>query len=108
MARSLFIAAALAPFAAGLLIGGSLALPALAQPAAVTSPADPAALDLEAIPVQPVKGPLSVKGVAGEDDDDAPGATEGGRSHHGDAYEAENEGHGHDDGDGDGDGDFDE
>ncbi len=99
MARSLFIAAALAPFAAGLLIGGSLSLPAFAQTAAVTSPADPAALDLEAIPVQPVKGPLSVKGVAGEDDDDAPGALEGGRSHHGEAHEAE--GHGHDDSDGD-------
>ncbi len=98
MARSLLLFAALVPFAAGLLVGGAISLPALAQPAAITAPADPTAIDLEAIPVKPVKGQLSVKGVAG-DDDDAPRLGSSGKASGGDAIEAENGGKGQDDGD---------
>ncbi len=98
MARSLLLVAALLPFAAGLALGSAISLPALAQPATVAAPADPAAIDLEAIPMKPVKGPLAVKGVAGEDDD-APRLGAGGKTSGGDAVEAENGGKGQDDGD---------
>lgn len=48
-----------------------LALPAVAGSSDGTSASGPAGepLDLEAIPVKPVTGPLAVKGVAGDDDD---------------------------------------
>ena len=98
MARSLLLFAALVPFAAGLLVGGAITLPALAQPAAIIAPADATAIDLEAIPVKPVKGQLSVKGVA-EEDDDAPRLGSTGKAGGGDAAEAENDGKAKDDGD---------
>ena len=105
MARSLLLVATLVPFAAGVIIGGTLALPALAAPQAVATPAP---LDLEAIPVKPVTGPLAVQGVGGDDEEDAPRAGTqvdakdkllDGKAK-GDASEAE--------GRGDDDGDFDE
>jgi hypothetical protein len=97
MARSLLLVATLAPFAAGLIIGSQITLPALAQPASVAAPADPAAIDLEAIPVKPVKGPLAVKGVG--DDDDAPRLGSGGKTEASKSLDAEKSGKGEDDGD---------
>ena len=67
MARPLLLLAAIAALTAGV-----HAMPALAQqPAIPAANADPLAIDLEAIPVQPVKGALSVKGVAGDDEDES-------------------------------------
>jgi len=66
MARPLLLLAAIAALTAGV-----HALPALAQqPAIPAANADPLAIDLEAIPVQPVKGALAVKGIAGEDEEE--------------------------------------
>jgi len=67
MARPLLLLAAIAALTAGV-----HALPALAQqPAIPAANADPLAIDLEAIPVQPIKGALSVKGIAGDDEEES-------------------------------------
>jgi hypothetical protein len=73
MRKSLLLLAAIVPLSVG-----ALALPGLAASAAGPSgPADPLAIDLDAIPVKPVAGPLAVQGVAGDDED---GEREGARS----------------------------
>lgn len=69
MTRPMLLLVASFTLAAGASVTG-FALPALAGPQVATDPAivQPQ-IDLEAIPVQPVQGPLSVKGVAGDDDE---------------------------------------
>lgn len=70
MTRPSLLLAATISLAAGACVIGGFALPALAQqPAAAGSSADPTAIDLDAVPVKPVKGPLSVKGIGGDDED---------------------------------------
>lgn len=72
MTRPLLLLAAIFTLAAGTCVAGSFVLPALAQPQITGDPTvGQPQIDLEAIPVQPVKGPLSVKGVAGDDDHDS-------------------------------------
>ena len=66
MRKSLLLLATILPLSAG-----AFALPGFAASAADPSaPADPLAIDLDAIPVKPVAGPLAVQGVAGDDEDD--------------------------------------
>ncbi|HZP19220.1 MAG TPA: hypothetical protein VFB16_03350 [Bauldia sp.] len=62
----------LALSAMALLPLGALVLPATAQPPSLPLVAKPAgdAIDLSAIPVQPVVGPLAVKGVGDDDEGD--------------------------------------
>lgn len=70
MTRPLLLLATTFSLAAGTCVAGSFALPALAQPQIAGDPtAGQPQIDLEAIPVQPVKGPLSVKGAAGDDEE---------------------------------------
>ncbi|MCX5515330.1 hypothetical protein C3941_21605 [Kaistia algarum] len=91
MRKSLLWLAAIVP-----LVFGGLALPAIAASIGTTAPADPLAIDLDAIPVQPVAGPLAVQGVAGDDDDDGhAGARSAEHRKHGE-IEADDEAGSHD------------
>jgi hypothetical protein len=64
-----------------LAIVAGLTLPVAAESAGGPTPDQAAneALNLDAIPVQPVTGPLAIKGVAGDEEDDGmPGVREAG------------------------------
>lgn len=76
MRKSILFIAALSPLA----IVAGLALPVAAESPQAPAVSEPAGevLDLDAIPVKPVTGPQSIKGIAIDDDDDMPGVGEEG------------------------------
>jgi hypothetical protein len=69
MRNSTLLLAALGPLA----ITVGIAMPLAARSAEQPLVADPAgeAINLDAIPVKPVTGPLSIKGVPGDDDENS-------------------------------------